>query len=158
MLRSAGRVTTITLLVLLVACGGGKAATPARDTAVVDAGTPTTAPATGATHDVKMIGDANGYRFDPANVTIRAGDAVRWTNVSGGPHNVSFWADSMPAGAAAQLGAQMPNTTDPLIGPLLVEPNAAYTVAFAGLAPGVYHYYCTPHLALGMRGTITVRP
>jgi plastocyanin len=103
-----------------------------------------------------MLGDAQGYRFDPANLTINTGDAVRWTNVSGGPHNVTFWADSVPVGTAARLGAQMPGTTSPLSGPLLVDPDAAYTVPFSGLRPGVYRYYCTPHLALGMTGTITV--
>ena len=104
-----------------------------------------------------MVGDAQGYRFDPANVTIKAGDAVRWTNVSGGPHNVTFWPDSVPSGAAAQLAPNMPNTTAVLTGPLLTDPNATYVVSFAGLKPGVYHYYCTPHLALGMKATVTVQ-
>ncbi len=50
----------------------------------------------------------------------------------------------------------MPNATSPLVGPLLADPNATYTVSFAGLKPGVYRYYCTPHLALGTTGTVTV--
>ena len=80
---------------------------------------------------------------------------MRWTNVSGGPHNVTFWADSVPDGG--QLAANMPNTTGPMTGPLLTDPNATYTVSTAGLKPGVYHYYCTPHLALGMKATVTVQ-
>ena len=105
-----------------------------------------------------MIGDGQGFRFDPADLTINTGDAVRWTNASGGPHNAWFSADSLPPGTSAQLGAQMPNTTSPPVGPLLVDPNATYTVSFAGLKPGAYRYFRTPHLALGMRGTITIRP
>jgi plastocyanin len=114
-------------------------------------------PATGTTHEVKMLGDAQGYRFDPATITIKEGDAVKWTVVSGPPHNVAFWSDSIPSGAAAQLGANMPNTMAPLSSPLEMQPGATYTVSFAGVPKGTYKYYCTPHLALGMKGTITVQ-
>ena len=132
----------------------GAAAAPATGAA---AGSAAAKPATGKTWDVKMEGDATGYRFDPATITIKAGDAVRWTVVSGPPHNVSFWADSLPSGAAAQLGANMPNTMAPLSSPLEMTPNATYTVSFAGVPAGTYKYYCTPHLAMGMKGTITVQ-
>lgn len=115
------------------------------------------APATGATHDVQMVGDASGYRFVPASLTIKRGDAVRWTNVSGGPHNVSFWPDSIPAGAQSALSANMPSTTSPLIGPLLLTPNQTYTISFANVPTGAYKFYCTPHLALGMKGVIQVQ-
>jgi plastocyanin len=115
------------------------------------------APATGATHDVQMLGDASGYRFSPASITIKRGDAVRWTNVSGGPHNVTFWPDSIPAGAQGPLSANMPGTTAPLTGPLLLTPNQAYTVSFANVPAGTYKYFCTPHLALGMKGVIQVQ-
>jgi plastocyanin len=117
----------------------------------------TPAPITGKTVTVNMIGDAKGYRFEPASVTIKAGDGVKWVNVSGGPHNVTFWPDSIPAGMASVIGANMPNTTSPLTGPLLITPNDAYTVSFAGAKPGVYKFYCTPHLALGMKAQITVQ-
>ncbi|MEO8944966.1 MAG: plastocyanin/azurin family copper-binding protein [Gemmatimonadaceae bacterium] len=154
----------------VVACGGGEK-TAATDTTAAVAGTtavatPSTTPATstvaaapitGKTIDIKMVGDAKGYRFDPANFTVKVGDGAQFTNVSGGPHQVTFWADSIPAGQAAQLTANMPNTTMPLTGPLVTAPNQAYVVSFAGLKPGVYHYYCTPHLALGMKGIITVQ-
>jgi plastocyanin len=113
-------------------------------------------PATGRTVDVQMIGDATGYRFVPATVTIKAGDTVRWTNVSGGPHNVTFWADSIPAGAGSQLQTGMPETMSPLSGPLLTTPNATYTISFAGAPAGAFAYYCTPHLALGMKAKIVV--
>jgi plastocyanin len=134
------------------------AAAPAGGAAPAGAAAAGTAAAiTGKTVDVKEIGDAQGYRFDPATLTIKVGDGIKFTNVTGGPHNVTFWADSIPAGTQAQLQANMPNTTSPLTGPLLINPNDSYTVSFAGLKPGVYHFYCTPHLALGMKGTVTVQ-
>jgi len=82
---------------------------------------------------------------------------IRFHNVSGGPHNVSFWADSIPAGAADALKAGMPDQMAPLEGSLLTEPNAVYTVNFAKAPAGEYKYYCLPHLALGMKGKLTVQ-
>ena len=104
-----------------------------------------------------MVGDEKGYRFEPADITIKAGDGIRWTMVSGGPHNVTFWPDSIPSGAQGVLQANMPKTMSPLMGPLLTNPNETYTILFAGAKPGIYKYYCTPHLALGMTAQITVQ-
>ena len=138
----------------------GAAATPGAPAASAPAASAPTAspaqPANGRTVDVQMIGDATGYRFVPATVTIKVGDTVRWTNVSGGPHDVTFWSDSIPAGAASRLQASMMQTTAPLTGPLLAAPNATYTISFAGAPAGTYQYYCTPHLALGMKAKIIV--
>lgn len=109
------------------------------------------------THEIKMIGDAQGYRFEPAALTINVGDAVRWTLVSGPPHNVTFWKDSIPPGAAAPLQSNMPETTAPLMGPMKMAPGESYTVSFAAVPDGRYGYYCVPHLALGMVASLTVR-
>jgi len=114
-------------------------------------------PATGKTWDVKMIGDATGYKFEPATLTIKQGDAVRWTVASGPPHNVTFWPDSIPQGSANQLQANMPNTTGPLTGPLDATIGGTYTISFAGVPAGTYKYYCTPHLAMGMKAQVTVQ-
>ena len=89
-------------------------------------------------------------------LTIKSGDQVVWHNVSGGPHNVQFWADSIPAGAAEPLAAGMPEQMSPLAGPLVVEPNGTYTVSFANTPAGEYKYYCLPHLANKMVAKITV--
>ncbi|MFM8781774.1 MAG: plastocyanin/azurin family copper-binding protein, partial [Gemmatimonadota bacterium] len=84
---------------VLAACGGKtEEAAPATtgDSAATAAApaeapaTPDAAPATGTTHEVKMVGDAQGYRFEPANITVKTGDAVKFVFVSGGPHNVAF--------------------------------------------------------------------
>jgi plastocyanin len=184
--RQIGVATLTLVLATLAACGGEQLSTDsAAVKAAATSGTPATgapaasnapaagspaspsaapsttpaaaAPATGATHDVQMIGDASGYRFNPASITIKRGDAVRWTNTSGGPHNVTFWTDSIPAAAQGPLSANMPGTTAPLTGPLLLTPNQTYTVSFANVPAGTYKYYCTPHLALGMKAVIQVQ-
>ncbi len=154
------------LAVVLAACGGEnktgdqQAGTP--DTAATNApaaNAPAAAPApgTGKTHDVNMVLDGSKYKYDPETLTIKSGDVVRFHNKSGGPHNVSFWADSIPSGAPDVLKKNMPNQMAPLEGPLLTEPNASYEVSFAGAPKGEYKFYCLPHLALGMRAKLTVQ-
>ena len=95
------RVLGVALLsgvVLLGACGGGesqKAATDSTATAT-PAATPaptggmTMAPITGTVHEVRMVGDATGYRFEPATITAKPGDGIKFITVSGFPHNVAF--------------------------------------------------------------------
>ena len=153
---------------ILGACGGEK--TPAADTSApaatpapaatttpADTGAAAAAPATGQTHEVKMIGDATGYKFDPANITIKQGDAVKWVMVSGGPHNVTFQ-NVTDAAAKAQLDANMPGQKmGELAGPMVMQPNEAYVVSFAKVPPGKYDYICTPHAAMNMKGSITVQ-
>jgi plastocyanin len=114
------------------------------------------APITGTIHEVKMIGDEKGYRYEPADFTIKQGDGVKFIMVSGGPHNVGFDAADLPAGAADVLTANMPNQQSPLQGPFMMNPEEAYTISFAGVPKGKYPYHCLPHLAMNMKGVITV--
>ena len=104
-----------------------------------------------------MVLEGSTYKFDPAELTIKSGDVINFHNKTGGPHNVSFWADSIPAGGADVLKKAMPDQMAPLEGPLLTEPEGVYSVSFAGAPKGDYKFYCLPHLALGMHGKITVQ-
>ncbi len=132
-------------------------ATAAPATSAPAAGAAAAAPATGQTHEVKMIGDATGYKFEPANLTVKQGDAVKFIMVSGGPHNVTFQ-NVTDATAKAQLDANMPGQKmGELAGPMVMQPNEAYVVSFAKVPPGEYHYICTPHAAMNMKGEIKVQ-
>ncbi len=154
--------------IVLGACGGGEnkggdTAAVNKDTAaaVAPAATPATtaaaAPITGTTHEVKMSFDGQNYKFDPADITVKAGDGIKFINVSGGPHNVAFDPATIPADVKGQLMANMANQMAELSGPLLTQPNEAYTISFAGVKPGSYEVHCTPHLAMGMKAKITVQ-
>ena len=158
--------------IVLMACGGGSAdsntdtaaaasATPAAGAAAGGAATPAGTPGaaaaiTGTTHEVRMVGDASGYKFIPENLTIKAGDGVRWVMVSGGPHNVAF--QNVAADAKEQLKANMPDqSTGELSSKMYMQPNEGMTMSFANVKAGKYDYVCTPHIAMGMKGAITVQ-
>ena len=153
----------------IVACSGGDkkadstaattndtAAAPATTTTATTMGsTAAAAPITGTVHEVKMIGDGTTYKFDPANITIKQGDGIKWVMVSGGPHNVAFI--DTPAAAKSQLSANMQNQMKELTSPMMMTPNETYTVSFANVPAGTYNYHCEPHAAMGMKGSITVQ-
>jgi plastocyanin len=158
------RVLAVALLsgvVILGACGGGE--TPATDTATTPAATPaptgaaTMAPITGTTHEVRMVLEGTTYKYDPANITVKAGDGIKFIMVSGGPHNVAFDPAAIPADMKDQLWANMPNSVDGQ-GPILTDPNAEWTLSLGNIKPGTYPFFCTPHLAMNMKGEITVQP
>ncbi|MFN2567236.1 MAG: plastocyanin/azurin family copper-binding protein [Gemmatimonadaceae bacterium] len=162
--------------VILGACGGGGENNAGATAGATTGGVATTTPPagqttgvsggggtggaqqpTGQTHTVRMVGDGQSYRFEPANIRIRRGDAVKWVMVSGGPHNVQFDANGIPAGAQTQLSANMPRQATPLGSPMMMNANEEYTVSFAGVPAGTYNYVCTPHLAMNMKGVVTVQ-
>jgi plastocyanin len=116
------------------------------------------APITGTTKTVNMVGDAKGYRFEPANFTIKEGDGVKFVVVSMGPHNVAFDPATIPADQKGQLDANMgTDKMGELSSNMKMNPGDAITVSFAKIKPGQYPYHCVPHLALNMKGVITVQ-
>ena len=166
-MRFLGFVVVSSAIALGACSGGGETktdtaataapATPAAtDSAATAAPAGAAAPITGQTVEVKMVGDDKGYRFEPADIKIKAGDGIKFVMVSGGPHNVAFDPATIPADVKPQLSANMPNQQGELSSPLFMNPNESYTISFANVKPGQYPYHCTPHLAMGMKGTITV--
>ncbi len=167
-MRFLGFAVVTGAAILLGACGGDKAATA--DTAAAGASAAAAAPAapaapaagamapiTGTTHTINMIGDGQGYRFEPADLTIAAGDGVKFVMVSGGPHNVAFDPATLSAEAKTALTANMPEQAGELSGKMLLNANEEYTISFAGVPAGSYDFHCTPHLAMNMKGKITIK-
>ncbi|HKW42088.1 MAG TPA: plastocyanin/azurin family copper-binding protein [Gemmatimonadales bacterium] len=159
------RFTLLSTLVAfgVVACGSEQKSTASQAQAATPAaGASAAAPAAAATPaaivEVKMTGNGTSQAaFEPSKLTIKPGTTVRFINVSGGPHNVAFYGDSIPKGAADALKKGMPNPMGDLTGPFLTQPNEKYDVAFTGAPAGTYKGYCMPHVALGMHITITVQ-
>ena len=163
-MRFLGMTVVVGAALVLGACGGGdKAAaktdsTPAAAPATAAAPAGAAKPITGQTVEVKMIGDEKGYRFEPAELTIKQGDGIKFIMVTGGPHNVAFDPATITDPVAkAQLIANMTDPVMELSGKYLVAPNEAYVLSFAGVPAGTYEFHCTPHIAMNMKGKVTVQ-
>ena len=84
--------------------------------------------------------------FEPATLTVKAGEAITFKNNAGFPHNVVFDEDAVPAGVDA----------DAISHPdLLNAPGETYTVTLK--TAGEYAVYCEPHQGAGMVGKIIVQ-
>lgn len=153
--------------IMFAACGGGSESQPAAETtpaaapaaeAAPAAGAVTAAPATGTTHEIKMVGDDKGYRFEPANITIKQGDAIKFVAVSGFPHNVAFVGTGLSDAVKAQINANLGTARlADLSSQMYLAANEGFTLSFANIPAGNYEYNCTPHLAMNMKGVITVQ-
>ena len=146
------------LALAAVACGGGdKAPAAGAPAAAAPAAAAPAAPA-GPVKEIKMELVGGKYQFSPSSLTIKVGDVVRFINVSGGPHNVAFFKDSMPAGAPAVIDAAMKNQMAPgtMAANYLTDSLATYDVSFAGAPVGTYKFTCQPHQPMGMHGEIKV--
>ena len=116
------------------------------------------APITGTIKTVNMVGDVKGYRFEPANFTVKQGDGVKFVVVGGGPHNVAFDPATISPDVKAQLDANMgTDKMGELSSNMKMNPGESVTVSFGNIKPGQYPYHCVPHLALNMKGVITVQ-
>ena len=65
--------------------------------------------------NVKLGADGCGLAFDPATVTIKAGESVTWTNNVGFPHNVVFDEDEIPVRAAYATANASERCLDPTV-------------------------------------------
>jgi plastocyanin len=78
-------------------------------------------------------------QFDPADVTIKAGETVTWTNNEGVPHDVEKTGGPGPSFSSGPEGGMMEGDT--------------FAQTFD--QPGTYEYVCRVH-APGMAGTVEV--
>ena len=85
------------------------------------------------------IVEVTDFEFIPANVNISVGDTVEWQ-----------WIEGFHTTTSDSTAGQ--NVWDAPID----AANPAFR--FVITAPGIHNYYCTPHLSLGMVGTITAAP
>ena len=85
------------------------------------------------------IVEVTDFEFIPENVNISVGDTVEWQ-----------WIEGFHTTTSDSTSGQ--NVWDAPIDP------ANPTYRFVITAPGIHNYVCTPHLSLGMVGTITAAP
>ena len=89
------------------------------------------------TVEVKLGTDAGMLAFEPSNISISAGDTVKFVNNKLAPHNAVF------------------DGNDELSHPdLAFAPGESWERTFS--AAGSYDFYCEPHRGAGMVGKVTV--
>ncbi len=89
------------------------------------------------TVEVKLGTDAGMLAFEPSNISISAGDTVKFVNNKLAPHNAVF------------------DGHDDLSHPdLAFAPGESWEKTFS--SAGTYDFYCEPHRGAGMVGTVVV--
>ena len=81
--------------------------------------------------------EISGFTFVPADIKVKVGDTVRWTNRDGASHTSTSGASGVPDGIWDS-------------GLLATDETFSYVFD----TPGAFPYYCTPHTF--MTGTVTV--
>jgi plastocyanin len=109
-------------------------------------------------HEIRLEASNGGdvYRFVPANVSARPGDVLLFRTVSGTPHSIVFESAGLSASAHEALNGAMARRAGDLSSPLLSPNGAEYRVVVPALSPGRYDFFCLPHRAYDMRGTLRV--
>ena len=74
--------------------------------------------------------------FDQPNITVEPGTTVRWVQTGQNPHTTTSYDGLWDSG--------------------IIEGGSGGTFSFTFEEPGTYGYYCIPHEAQGMTGTVTV--
>jgi len=97
-------------------------------------GSGSSSPAAAAIFDVQV----SNFQFSPATVTIQPGDTVRWVWINGA-HSTTSGSACTPDGSW-DSGVQ----------------SAPFEFSVTFFEPGAFPYYCIPHCAQGMVGTVVV--
>jgi plastocyanin len=133
------------VLALASACGGESSSSSSAPAGTAKSSAASSVPLTGTIVEIAMHTNETGNYYEPANVTVKPGDRLRFKLVTG-VHNVNFLPDSNPGAQGLppmSLYLQLPGQT-------LDIP--------ATFGNGRFFYQCDPHALLGMVGWITVAP
>lgn len=124
-------LVALATLTLLTACSGGE-------------------PAEG---DVLLVA---GQRFEPSSLTVTSGDTVTFSVDSPDPHTVTAYEEDLPDGTSffSTGGASSEEEARSDVASALITEGDTFEVVLE--EPGTYRYFCIPHEAQGMKGSITV--
>ena len=98
--------------------------------------------------EIQMKTTNNGASgvYEPAQITAKKGDILRFVNDGGAAHNANFAGDPANAGKSG------------LPGPTPYATAAGQSVDVpVTMEPGTYSFQCDPHAAMGMKGQLTVQ-
>jgi plastocyanin len=112
-----------------------------------------------ATHVVRLIADASkeDYRFEPASITVKPNDVIVFQVASGAPHSVVFEGADLSPGVRGAINSALPGRSGDLSSPLLTAAGKDYRMVVPQVPARAYPFYCLPHRAYDMRGTMVVK-
>lgn len=102
-----------------------------------------------ATDPAVVVGMTNTMTYTPDTVRVEVGETVRWENSSAVMHTVTADPEEAFKDESVTLpdGASTFNSGN-------MDPGQTFEHTFE--TPGTYRYFCIPHEAVGMRGTVIV--
>lgn len=107
---------------------------------------------------VDHVVEMQAVAFEPAGLTVSKGDTVAWKHTAGEAHTVTAREDSLPAGAdywsTGDVDSESAAVEGWENGSGAVQSGQAFVHTFE--TAGTYEYYCVPHEAAGMEGSVTV--
>lgn len=107
----------------------------------------------GGGNTVEMTSDLT---FEPSDLSVATGETVLWENVGGGDHSVTASEGDIPDGATYFASGGFDSESGARDGwpEGAISEGETYEHTFE--TAGTYQYFCIPHEAAGMKGTITV--
>ena len=97
--------------------------------------------------------------YEPVELSVSAGDKVAWKHAGGEPHSVTAYEANVPDGAAywASGGFESEQAARDgwEHGEGAVQSGQSYVHTFE--TAGTHEYFCIPHEAAGMKGTVVVK-
>ena len=97
-----------------------------------------------------------GRRFTPSQITVKVDTTVTFRNEADDAHTVTAYEDDLPAGAGYFSSGTFGSEAEARDGlsESLIKKDEVFEWTFT--EPGTYRYFCIPHEADGMTGTIVV--
>ena len=94
--------------------------------------------------------------YSPSEITVQSGDTLVFRNDSSAAHSVTAYDDGIPEGADyfSSGGFENEQAARDGVGSTLIQPGDNFELTLD--KPGTYRYFCIPHEAQNMKGTITV--
>jgi plastocyanin len=121
-------VLVLGAVVALVGCSAAPPASAPAATPPASTGGSTSAPAAGGTTEVSIA----NFAFAPADLTVKAGDTVKWTNNDSVAHTITSDSGAFESGN--------------------LDPGASYSFTFK--APGAFAYHCGVHPSMTAKITV----
>jgi plastocyanin len=112
----------------------------------------------GVPDDADHVVEMNAVAYDPAELTVSKGDTVAWSFAAGEPHSVTAYEAEIPDGATYWASGGFDSETAAREGwengKGAVADGQSYVHTFE--TTGTHEYFCIPHEAAGMVGSVTV--